>query len=235
MSDMAEQARKPRYLWALYAFLGLLTLVVLFGISWVATAEYDSRQKATRSFVIEEDFTKVRKIMVRTNAAKEIITMGGTSEFVEQQWKGGSLQAEGESFGEALLQSVFSADPGWQLNLEGILKVRTLDDYVGREVVTLQQNVEINPDFIDSRTRLIEGSARLLDYGMTTRLEREGDHTRVTLELMQVIKTHAPWFAHKIADDRVRASAENAIRRQEVAMIKLIDDNKDQRLLFPLN
>jgi hypothetical protein len=235
MSVIEEETRRPRYRWALYAFLGLLALVVLFAVSWVVTAEYDSRQIAKRSFTIDQDFTKVRKIMVRTKAAKEIITMGGTSEFVEQQWSGGSLQSEENNIGEALLRSVFSPDPGWQLNLKGILKVRTLDDYVGREVVTLQQNVEINPDFIDSRTRLIEGSPRLLDYAMTTRLEREGDHTRITLELMQVIKTHAPWFAHGIADDRVRASAENALRRQEVAMIKLIDDNKDQKWLLPLN
>ena len=235
MSEVTAETRKPRYRWALYAFLGLLAFTVLFAVSWVATAEYDSRQSATRSFVVDLDFTKVRKIMVRTNAAKQIITMGGTSEFVDQQWEDVSLQAEGNSVGEAVLKSIFSPDPGWRINLEGLLKVRTLDEYVGREVVTLQQNVEISPDFIDSRTRLIEGSARLLDYAMTTRLEREGDHTRVTLELMQVIRTHAPWFAHKIADNRVRASAEHALRRQEAAMIDLIDDNKDQSWLFPLN
>jgi hypothetical protein len=57
----------------------------------------------------------------------------------------------------------------------------------------------------------------------------------VTLKLMQSIKTHAPWFAHGIADDRVRASASNALLRQEAAMIKLIDENRDKEWLFPLN
>ncbi len=206
-----------------------------FAASWVLTAGYTSRQTVERSFVIDEDFTKIRKIMVRTNASKEIITMGGTSEFVEQQWEDGAVETGAENVGEALLKSVLGSDPGWKLELHGKLKVRTLDDYVGREVVTLQQDVTIDPDAIHSESQLTKGSPRLLDYALTTRLEREADHTRVTLTLMQEIKTHAPWFAHGIADERVRTSAAKALEKQEAATIKLIDDNKDKKWLFPLN
>lgn len=232
-TDTVTPLSKSR--WPLYGLLIILAVVGLFALSWVLTAGYNSRQTVERTFVIDQDFTKVRKIMVRTNAAKEIITMGGTSEFVEQKWSGGSIEAEGNNIGEALLKSVFSPNPGWELKLEGDLKVRTLDEYVGREVVTLQQNVEITPDLINSATKLVEGSPRLLDYEMTTRLEREENHTRITLRLTQEIKTHAPWFAHRIADERVAASAMNALMRQEAAMIKLIDENKDKEWLFPLN
>lgn len=223
---------KPRWPWIVG---GLVLSFAAFAASWVLTANYVSQQTVKRTFVIDQDFTKVRKIMVRTNAAKEIITMGGTSEFVEQKWEGGSLEAPGGNIGEALLKSVLSPDPGWELKLHGILKVRTLDDYVGHEVVTLQQNVEIDPNLINSETQLIKGSPRLLGYTMSTRLEREGDHTLVKLELTQAIKTHAPWFAHAIANDRVRASAASSLEKQEAAMIKLIDENKDKDWLFPLN
>lgn len=232
-TDTVTPLAKSR--WPLYGLFIILAVVGLFALSWLLTAGYNSRQTVERTFVIDQDFTKVRKIMVRTNAAKEIITMGGTSEFVEQKWSGGSIEAEGNNIGEALLKSVFSPNPGWELKLEGDLKVRTLDEYVGREVVTLQQNVEITPDLINSATKLVEGSPRLLDYEMTTRLEREENHTRITLRLTQEIKTHAPWFAHRIADERVAASAMNALMRQEAAMIKLIDENKDKEWLFPLN
>jgi hypothetical protein len=235
MSETESTPPPAKSRWPLYGLLIAAAAIGLFALSWVATAGYNSRQSVERTFVIDQDFTKVRKIMVRTNAAKEIITMGGTSEFVEQKWSGGSIEAEGNNIGEALLKSVFSANPGWELNLDGDLKVRTLDDYVGHEVVTLKQNVKITPDLINSETKLIEGSPRLLDYAMTTRLEREGDHTKVTLSLMQEIKTHAPWFAHGIADRRVRASAATSLEKQEAAMIKLIDDNKDKDWLFPLN
>ena len=210
-------------------------LLAAFAASWVLTGEYTTEQTAERSFVINEDFTKIRKIMVRTNAAKEIITMGGTSEFVDQKWEEGSVQTDASTFGEALLKTVFSAEPNWKLQLKGILKVRTLDDYVGHEVVTLEQNVEIAPDFINSVSDMIEGSERLLGYQLTTRMEREENHTRITLTLTQKIKTHAPWFAHSIADRRVKESAARSIEKQEAAMVELIEANKDQTWLFPLN
>ena len=70
---------KPKL--AVWCVTGLLIALVASG--WVLPREYPTEQTATRSFVIDEDFTKVRKIMVRTDAAKEIVTMGGGSEFVE--------------------------------------------------------------------------------------------------------------------------------------------------------
>ena len=129
---------------------------------------------------------------------------------------------------------MLSNDPDWKLNLRGTLKVRTLDSYVGQNVVTLKQDVEVAPDHIQSDTKLLEGSDRLLDYEMTTRLDREDSRTKVTLSLTQEIKTDAPWFAHRIADRRVRASIEKALANQEGAMRKLIDDNRDKNWLFPL-
>ncbi|MCG8450997.1 MAG: hypothetical protein MI725_15625 [Pirellulales bacterium] len=209
-----------------------LLLAVVAGLVW--RGEYTTEQTAELSFLIEDDFTKVRKIMVRTEAAKEIVTMGGGSEFVEQTWEGGDVDAGGEDLGKALLQNVFSSNPDWELKLFGTLKVRTLDEYIGQSVVTLEQDVEITPDYLQSDTDLKQGSERLLGYAMTTRLEREEDHTRVRLKLTQEIKTDAPWFAHGIADRRVRASAERTLVNQETAMRQLIADNRDKNWLFPL-
>ena len=160
--------------------------------------------------------------------------MGGGSEFVEQTWEGGDVDAGGEDLGKALLQNVFSSNPDWELKLFGTLKVRTLDEYIGQSVVTLEQDVEITPDYLQSDTDLKQGSERLLGYAMTTRLEREEDHTRVRLKLTQEIKTDAPWFAHGIADRRVRASAQRTLVNQETAMRQLIADNRDKNWLFPL-
>lgn len=215
----------------------LLVVVVAAGLIW--RGEYPTEQTSERTFVIEQDFTKVRKIMVRTNAAKEIVTMGGDSEFVEQTWD--ELNADPGIDGEVgdgaiaktLLKNVLG-NPTWELRLSGDLKVRTLDDYVGKQVVTLKQNVEILPDHIQSDTKLIEGAGRLLGYAMSTRLEREADQTRVTLKLTQEINTDAPWFAHGIADRRVRASIDKTLANQERAMKQLIDENQDQIGRFPL-
>jgi len=213
----------------------LVALIVAFVASWALSGEYESEQTVERSFVVHEDFTKVRKIMVRTNAAKKIITMGGTSEFVEQRWNEGNVATNSNNFGEAVLKTVFSSDPDWQLDLQGTLKVRTLDEYIGQEVVTLEQDVTIDPNAIVSKSNLIEGSERLLGYAMTTSLRREEEHTRIDLQLTQKIKTHAPWFAHGIADRRVRASASRALEKQEEAMKQLIEENQDKSWVFPLN
>ena len=210
----------------------LLVLIPIVG-GFIWWGEYTTEQTAELSFVIEDDFTKVRKIMVRTNASKEIITMGGGSEFVEQEWDELNVSAPGEDVGQALL-NVLSTDPNWELKLVGTLKVRTLDEYIGENVVSLEQDVKITPDLINSDTNLIEGSEKLVGYAMTTRLEREEDHTRVLLKLTQEIKTLAPWFAHGIADQRVLASAQRTLENQEVAMRKLIADNRDKNWFFPL-
>jgi hypothetical protein len=233
MENQQERAERKsaRLLWV-GILLAILAVAIVLGV--VVGGEYTTEQKVTRTFTIEEDFTKVRKIMVRTNAAKEIVTMGGDSEFVDQQWRDANVETGGENIGEALLNSIFTADPDWKLELDGTLRVRTLDEYIGQNVITLEQHVEIAPNGIESQVELLEGSERLLGYSMSTRITRDGEKTKVELELTQKIKTDAPWFAHGIADRRVRASAERAMENQEGAMRRLIEENADKAGLFPL-
>jgi hypothetical protein len=230
MEDHKERV-SGRRLWV-GVLLTILAVTVVSGL--LLGGEYATEQTATREFTIEDDFTKVRKIMVRTNASKEIVTMGGDSEFVDQQWRGGDVDPGGENIGEALLSGVLSANPDWKIELDGTLQVRTLDDYIGQNVVKLEQHVEIVPDSIESQVELLEGSERLLNYSMSTRLSRDGEQTKVELELTQEIKTEAPWFAHGIADRRVHESAARALKNQEAAMRRLIKENADKAGLFPL-
>jgi len=229
--DEPVEYRSARKLWV-GALLIILAIVVVLGL--VSRGEYTTKQKATLSFTINDDFTNVRKIMVRTNAAKEIVTMGGDSEFVSQHWEDAAVDAAGKNIGQALLQTVLSADPEWKLVLDGTLQVRTLGNYIGKNVIKLKQHVEIEPDEIDSEAKLVEGSDRLREYSMSTRLFREGEVTKVDLELEQEIKTDAPWFAHGIANRRVRESAQRALANQEKAMRQLIEENADKAGLFPL-
>lgn len=231
MQETPEKPRRTLWLW-LGVPVAILVLLALSG--YLVQGEYATEQTVRREFTIDENFTKVRKIMVRTNASKEIVTMGGTSEFVDQQWKEAAVNAAGENLGEALLQTMLSEDPDWKLELDGTLRVRTLDDYVGENVVKLEQHVVIVPDKIESQTKLLEGSERLLNYALLTRLSRDGDQTKVELELTQKIKTHAPWFAHRIADRRVKASAALALEKQETAMREFLKANADKAGVFPL-
>lgn len=200
----------------------LLCLAALAASAFLLPRKYATEQTVERSFIVDADFTTVRKILVRTDAAKRIITMTGDSEFLDQKWS-----AVG-----AGLDSLNLRDPQWRLELHGTLKLRTLDDYVGQNDIVLRQVVKIDPDQLRSEVELIEGTARLLDYRMTTWFVRaDGDKTRVVQRLRQRILTDAPWFAHPIADRRVRASATRALANQERAIRQVITDNLDNRRL----
>ena len=226
----------PRPLRRYGLLIGVPLLIVLASIvgGIVFPGKYTTEQTATREFQIDMDFTKLRKLLVRTNAAKEIITMGGDSEFVSQKWNEAAIETSGENVGEALLRTVFSGKPDWSIDLEGELKVRTKDEYVGQEVVTLKQEVQVRPDKIESLATLLEGSERLKGYELLTRFSQDEDKSKVELSLTQAIKTDCPWWAHSIADRRVHASAAKALENQQRATIQLVEENADKNWLFPL-
>ncbi len=214
--------RNRRWLMGL-ALAVLLLIVIVIIAAFTMRGEYPTTQTVERTFVIDEDFTKVRKILVRTDATKQIVTMTGDSEFIDQQWNtiGAGLE------GERLL------DLKWQLGLEGTLQVRTQDPYIGEQEITLRQTVHIDPDQILSDVKLTKPSERLLQYAMVTHLERQSDgKTLVRQQLTQEILTDAPWFAHGIADRRVYASAEQALENQETAVRRIVAENRDQRWLL---
>ena len=231
---MSESTRLLPRLGILVGVPLLVLLIAIVGglIFW---GEYTTQQTAKREFHIEMEFSKLAKILRSTNAAKEIVTMGGDSEFVSQHWTGAAIDASTEDIGRSLLQSVFSGNLELSVDLKGKLKIRTLDEYVGQNVITLEQNVQVRPDKIESVASLVEGSERLLGYELMTRFSRDGERSKVELELTQTIKTEAPWFAHRIADRRVHASAAKSLENQERATRQLIEENADKpQGLFPL-
>jgi hypothetical protein len=212
---------------AVGAILGVTALAVAAGL--VFRGEYASTQGATRSFAINDNFTGVRKVLVRTDAAKQIVTMGGGSTFVSQDW-----QTVGGDPGGTLRDLI--EDPNWRLELHGTLTVLTKDDYIGEHEIMLDQHVVITPDSLVSEVHLKEPTARLKKYDMTTSFKRnsQGGDTEVDLALTQEILTDAPWFAHGIADRRVLASVEKTLANQEAAIRKVIADNIGDVPLFPL-
>jgi hypothetical protein len=152
--------------------------------------------------------------------------MGGDSVFIAQEWTAGGVGVDE--------LKLLGAE--WRIELHGNLRVQTTDDYVGEQVVTLKQEVEIEPDFLRSKVALEEPAERLKGYTMTTRFERAATsgRTQVDLELTQEILTDAPSFAHGIADRRVRAAAERTLANQERAIRRLVAEHIDHVPLLPL-
>jgi hypothetical protein len=236
-----------------WVWLGLgvaaAALLVAVVLGLIFRGSYETEQTATRSFAIDQNFTTVRKILVRKDGAKQLVTMGGGSVFRDQKWS--DIDAD--------LGAMKLLDPNWRVELHGVLQVRTQDDYVGEQDIDLEQDVEITPDFLHSAVKLKKPAERLRDYRMTTLFDRGGaasepaagapvagadasagaeaagpGSTHVTLTLTEKILTDAPWFAHSIADRRVRASVERTLANQEAAIRKLVADNLDDVPLLPL-
>jgi hypothetical protein len=200
--------------------LGIAALVVA---GFVFQGPYPSVQTVERSFVIDDDFSKVRKILVRTDATKQIVTMTGDCEFVDQHWDavGGGLD------------NLELRDLKWKLELHGTLVLRTRDPYIGEHEIELSQEVKIDPDQVISDVDLDHPTERLKQYEMTTWFSRNPNgKTLVRQRLKQEIVTDAPWFAHFIADRRVYQSAERALENQEQAILRIIAENRDKRWLL---
>lgn len=211
---------------AVGAIVAVTVLAVVAGL--VFRGEYATTQGATRTFTIDDNFTGVRKVLVRTDSAKQIVTMGGGSKFISQSWQTGGADV-------GTLRELVE-DPNWRIELNGKLKVLTTDDYIGEHEITLDQHVVITPDSLVSEVHLQEPTARLKKYDMTTSFKRDPQtgNTIVELALTQEILTDAPWFAHGIADRRVLASVERTLANQEEAIRKVIAENIGDVPLFPL-
>jgi hypothetical protein len=216
--------RRSPVVMAVGAVLALLVVAVVGGL--IFRGKYETTQTATRSFELPQNFTVVRKILVRKDGAKQIVTMGGGSEFLSQKWSGGDVKVD----------SLTPLDPKWDIDLEGTLRVRTKDDYVGEQDIALAQTVTIDPNFLHSEVKLEEPAERLRGYAMTTDFRRDAADrgTRIELMLSQTILTDAPWWAHRIADRRVLASVEQTLANQESAIRKLVEENLDDVPIFPL-
>jgi hypothetical protein len=214
-----------KVVWLIVAPLAAFVAMAVVGGVFVR-GEYETEQTATRSFTIDQNFTVVRKILVRRDGAKQLVTMGGGSVFRDQKWS----DVGGE------IDSVKLIGSDWRLELHGVLQVTTRDDYVGDQDIDLAQDVEITPDKLHSQVNLTKPAQRLRDYQMTTHFDRDAadSGTRIELVLTERILTDAPWFAHGIADRRVRASVERTLANQEAAIRKLVEENLDDVPLLPL-
>jgi hypothetical protein len=71
---------------AALAAVPVVTGVTLAIVLSLVRGKYETERSATRTFTIDVDFTSVRKIFVRRDAAKQLVTMGGGSKFLDNTW-----------------------------------------------------------------------------------------------------------------------------------------------------
>ena len=196
------------------AFALLLIVAVVLGISMlVISNQYPTTQTAVVTFELPDEFRSVRRILIATGATKQIITMAGDNQFLEEKWSN--------------VGGAFNPFKPMRLEIQGTMKVQSNDEYVGKPIVHLSQTTRITADEVHSHAKMIKPDVRLLDYDLVTHFRKgEADNTLVELTLTQRVLTTAPWFAHRVADRRVLESAERALGNQKRAILKLMDENR---------
>ena len=195
------------------------SLLVLGLILWsILDNHYVADVTVNRSFTVDIPFESFRKIMVRTDAARDIMNAGEESSLVSQHWNGHSFH----------LDRISLTNPDWDIEANGTLKVRINNHYLGSQVARFNQQVTIKPNLIYSVVSLEKPQGKLLGYKVTLNMSGENGKSQITQSLNLKILTPAPWFAHWFARIRVRISARQTLRAQEKHIQEAIAKHRGQ-------
>lgn len=200
------------------AAVGIVVLVL--GLLWVTSigSRYPVEVTQEGSFKIDMPFEELRKIMVRSNACKEIINADPGSKLISQKWDNTDFH----------LGKIDFLHPHWQVNAQGQLKVEFTDAYIGTAVADLTQTVTIVPDKIESLIKLKQPQGRLLGYAVTTEMFSKDGKSEVKQTLQLKIETPAPWFARGYARSRVKSSARRIVASMEKHILAAVKKHEGE-------
>ena len=195
-------------------------VVLVLGLLWVTSmgSRYAADVTESGSFKVDLPFEELRKIMVRSNACKEIINADPGSKLISQKWDNTDFH----------LGKIDFLHPHWQVNAEGQLKVEFTDEYIGTTVAELTQTVTIVPEKIESLIKLNQPQGRLLGYSVTTEMFSKDGKSEVKQTLQLKIETPAPWFARWYARSRVKSSAKRIIASMEKHILAAVKKHEGE-------
>ncbi|MFO0913894.1 MAG: hypothetical protein U0795_13125 [Pirellulales bacterium] len=201
----------------------VVLILVAAGLLWVLVPrDWEFTGVAERKFTISHPFGRVRQILVRTNAIREVVALNN-GQLVDQQWQDLNVDVR------QLL-----TNPDWSLSADGVLKVQIHDPYVGEAVIELNQSVAVTPNQLKVENRLAQPTERLLDYATSTTAAANAEGSaefQAKVELRVKVRTLYLWRG--IARRRVTAAAEQSLAKQEEALRAIVADRQDAAIILP--
>jgi len=177
---------------------------------------------ASDSFVIGTKMERVRKILVRTNSVKTIVAMANAV-LTDQEWLNLKLENEG-----SLL------DRNWNLSGQGKLTVLSDDPWLGKQELTLDQKIEVQPERLESTNTLGEPSNSIRAYTSNLVLTPDSNgNAEFQSRLDLTIQTRANWFIRKTAEARIREAPAKALQNMEQAIRDIVASHDDEILILP--
>ena len=204
----------------LLAVIGVLALALF---AWFSTeSELTVESSAQHEFTIDERMPRVRKILVRTNAAKKIVAMAD-AELLDQTWLDMNFDK-----GEKLL------DRDWQVDGEGQLEVVVNNSYLGKINLTLDQNVDISRERLDVKSELSDSSGAITKYDSSVELTPDDNgKARFRTSLSLVVSTKANIFTRSVVKKNIEAAAADALEKQEQAFREVVSEKEGEFLILP--
>jgi hypothetical protein len=164
------------------------------------------------TFVIDKDFSEVRKILIRTDMVKRISeTMG--SEIVEEKWDSITVS----------LHKLLRPQEG-TYELRGQLEIDTKSPYVHNNIFVNQVSV-VTPDSVVTNIRLIKPEGVISDLKNETTFIRHGDKTLVKMKMHLKISPRMPKIPilESYIKERVKTKRDERLQDAEETVRKTIN------------
>ena len=207
--------------------IALVALAVLVGAvlaAWFLTeSELTVESTAEHEFTINERMPRVRKILVRTNAAKKIVAMAD-AELKDQKW----LDMQFDLGGKIL-------DRDWQVDGEGQLEVVVNNSYLGEINLVLDQNIDIRREQMKVVSKLGNNSSgAITKYDSSVELTpAENGQANFQTSLSLVVSTKANFFTRSIVQKNIEVAAKDALENQEQAFREVVEAQKGKLIIVP--
>lgn len=191
-------------------------VIATFGVIYLNSPVHHTHVNVNHSFVVNEDFTKVKKILIRTNVLERIAELSGAT-IEDSKWQNATV-------GMVRLTR-------WDVAVEGDLRVR-VRELSG--VLYIKQKTLISNDVIDTLLTLKEPTPPLQSYIDRTIFERQSNGTTlVKMQLQMDVAKKLPTPFHNHMDRIVWTNVNVTAAEHELK--KIIDEYKDQRIIIPIN
>ncbi len=227
----APQSLQIRF--GLWLIIGLVVLAALgigaVGAWQLSAVSLAAKGTSARSFVVDADFDKFRKIMVRKNATAAIIAHSGMELIVEHMQE---VAIDASADRRPILNALKGKSQA-DLTATKQIVVSLDDPALDADQLSLTQQASIQPDRLHVRTVANQAAGNLEAYETTLIAEPQADKTKVTLTIEQVVRVNVPKLFLSRAESRVQEAADEATGEQERAITQFVAKYANQAIVLP--
>lgn len=201
---------------------GILVFLFVLTIGfYLFVPRHRSTTKKFDTYMIEENFDQVKKVLVRTDALETLVS-AQHGEVVHQEWDSLSFSSN------RILTTK------WNVDGKGEFTVKATDPHMGEVLLRFRQEVRVDEDWLKIDVFLAEPVGALREYRTVTHLSRDGERTKVHTVVSLIYERKLPRNYINYMDEIVEQSAQTTLDKSREAMRDLIAKYGDKRFIFRL-